>query len=278
MPAAGAEPAQPGARPAAGSPQPAAAPEEHGYDFSAFTIGEQDAPMFQDFGNAMHQAGAPQEHVAAALSWYEANQAREFQAEEESNTRAAIEARAALQEEWGSQFAPNLRILDNYLEDLPPSLSFALRTAYTEDGILLLNDVDAINWLLGQARGPVRGSGAAPKAPGDERAELEAMMANARSPYWKGPQAERLQARYRDLTQAPPVARPGSRPTPSASGGAPTEIAKFEAMMRDPRSEYWKGPNAEKNQARYRALIGGGPSVRRESQHSIGDKRRFDGR
>lgn len=33
------------------------------------------------------------------------------------------------------------------------------------------------------------------------------------------------------------------------------EIASWEEKMKDKGSDYWKGPNAEKNQARYRALI-----------------------
>jgi hypothetical protein len=37
--------------------------------------------------------------------------------------------------------------------------------------------------------------------------------------------------------------------------GLEDEIAKWDKQMADKNSEYWKGPNAEKIQARYRDLV-----------------------
>lgn len=59
-----------------------------------------------------------------------------------------------------------------------------------------------------------------------------------------------MQARYRGLLEAKETgALPPSPPSPIV-----VERREIEKLMGDPTSEYWKGPNAEQLQARYRAI------------------------
>ena len=46
-------------------------------------------------------------------------------------------------------------------------------------------------------------------------------------------------------------------PMPSDSAGVDAEIKAMNKMMADRSSAYWKGPNAERNQERYRSLLRG---------------------
>lgn len=85
-----------------------------------------------------------------------------------------------------------------------------------------------------------------------EIAEIEGMMADKTSGYWRGPAAEATQARYRDLVEARDAGQ--SAPAQSAAG---TERLKIERMMVDRKSAYWKGPEANHLQARYRDLCEG---------------------
>lgn len=49
------------------------------------------------------------------------------------------------------------------------------------------------------------------------------------------------------------------------SGAIDDEIMKFEKMMGDKHSEYWKGPAADKNQQRYRELLDAKQKMQRKS-------------
>jgi hypothetical protein len=75
------------------------------------------------------------------------------------------------------------------------------------------------------------------------------MMRDKRSPYWKGPQSEQLQARYRDLVRAGPEQE---KPMPQNAEGVQNELAQIERFMRTNRRAY----NADEGmQKRYRELI-----------------------
>lgn len=57
--------------------------------------------------------------------------------------------------------------------------------------------------------------------------------------------------------QINPVVSLGHGGGPGAAAAADGELATLQKMMRDDKSEYWKGPNAAKNQERYRQLLVG---------------------
>lgn len=202
-PAVAAQPAEihvPDARQALrrAAPQPAVAQPAvqaqpaitHEYDFGAFNIGETDARVYHDFGNAMHAAGIPQEHVAPVLQWHEQHTARQAQADEQITGQTLD----ALRKEWGSEFEPAVSRVVTYIRGQAP---------------------DVQPWLDAMAANSVNG------------AKLLDNLAR-QAPF--------------DVTE----------PRPAVDG----ELGKLKAMMSDHRSDYWRGPNAERNQARYRELAG----------------------
>src|SRR5438067_10470377 len=44
------------------------------------------------------------------------------------------------------------------------------------------------------------------------------------------------------------------------------KLSKLQELMKDANSVYWKGADAEKNQARYRELVGGAPEQAQPDQ------------
>jgi hypothetical protein len=177
--------------------EPAA--QSHSYDFSGLNVGETDAPIFHDFGNAMAKLGASQEHVTAALGWYQERVARESAADEKIQAITFD----TLKKEWGGEFDSNIGQIRGYLSGLSPSVAPWLikMSDYSADGVkMLLN-------LARQA--PVDVAAPAPAADG-ELAKLKAMMADHRSAYWRGDNAERNQARYRELVDANPPQQPSA--------------------------------------------------------------------
>jgi len=177
--------------------------KKHSYDLSAFNIRPDDVHAVHAFANAMHAQGASQEQLEQLYRFYDGARSAQFQKTmEEARTLArmdgedASKAIRAMRIEWGNEYEPNMRLLRAHVSRLPAAEREKLEERNAE-GVLALNDPARIRELVKAARG-----GSSQKSPADELAELRAMMANPRSAYWKGPDAERNQARYRDLLRS----------------------------------------------------------------------------
>ena len=76
--------------------------------------------------------------------------------------------------------------------------------------------------------------------------------------YWR---SEPMQQRYRDLLDA----RDAGGAVPASPSAAEQRIAAIERMMRDPRSEYWRGERPSNLQAEYRHLWAAATAWRQRS-------------
>jgi hypothetical protein len=70
--------------------------------------------------------------------------------------------------------------------------------------------------------------------------------------FWQWAVAQAGGSKGNDMTTIRPQ---HGQPRPTSSDAILDEIASWEEKMHDRQSDYWKGPRAEKNQARYRELI-----------------------
>lgn len=182
---------------------------EHGYDIRDWrdSFGEADQPILTSFLNAVSRAGWSQQDVNRALSWYLA-QNWEPAAPVDSATMRQLEAldrqdrdstRGVMRERWGSEYDANRDLVSRHLDNLP-SERRAWYEGADQNGRLRLNDPETLDRLAQEARAAVPPALAqAAKEHGSEKAALEAMIRDRTSAYWKGPDAARLQARYRDL-------------------------------------------------------------------------------
>lgn len=223
---------------------------EHSYDFNAMglQLGEHDRPVIDGFAVAMAKHNAPPEIIGAAWTWYTEQIAAQARQQEFRDQQAAGETGELLRAEWGEgEYATNRELIRTWISEMPGSLQRALRTATNDDGIPIFSDPDALRWLAKAAR---RGAPTSQYVSREaELAALKQAMSNPRE--WSKDLAG--QARYRDLTRDGVQA--GSGPLPSGSAGVEGELAQLKSMMSNKRSAYWKGPNAELFQARYRALV-----------------------
>ena len=100
------------------------------------------------------------------------------------------------------EMSTNMRLVERGLARMPEAERERLETRTDKNGRRLLNDPKVIRSLVAQERqSPPSLVEAARELGVDERAAIESMMADRSSPYWKSADAERLQARYRDLTR-----------------------------------------------------------------------------
>lgn len=156
-------------------------------------IADGDRDAAASFATAMK--GVPREFVHKALGWYSKELARMDAARDRLDASDAREVRAAMRGEWGSMYVQNIRAIKETLANLPIGVQQAIENAEIDDGTLLLNTQAGLRWLLDLGRANLTGGGSVAA----ELAEIRGLMGKQGSRYWKGPDAERLQARYRQL-------------------------------------------------------------------------------
>lgn len=169
-------------------------------------IGEADKPIVDDFLKAAHNANMTPEQVKGNLAWYFAEQERQIEERNQADFNAKEAGEEALREVWGSEAKLNKSLIRGLIETAPEGVPDLLIGARLADGTPLGSHPDTLRWLADLARqvNPVatvvHGAGTnAGQSIDNELAGIEKMMGDKTSIYWKGPAAEGMQKRYRDL-------------------------------------------------------------------------------
>jgi len=192
-------------------------------------IGDEDRPMVDKFLENMHASNARPDEVNAALkSYYDLKQEAEADVAE-LEAQSASFGEESLREEWGGDYKRNITAAHSYLDTLPSEVKaifahgrmpVAVKDERGEpvlgkDGQAMLRlepvgyNPTAMKWLTSMALEnnplstvvPGAGSNQA-AAVGEEIANIEKMMGDRTSDYWKGPKADTMQERYRELVDA----------------------------------------------------------------------------
>ncbi|MGH8200320.1 MAG: hypothetical protein ACREVO_08135 [Steroidobacteraceae bacterium] len=109
------------------------------------------------------------------------------------------EMKRVLRAEWGASYEANIARIKGWLATLPAPLSEAILQGRYFGGQAICNDPDVMRALL-KVSATAAGSSAPSSADADRRVlEIQALMANLSSEYWKGPRANAIQAEYREL-------------------------------------------------------------------------------
>lgn len=173
-------------------------------------IGEADKQLATSFAEKMHKANADPAIVKTALGWYYEFE-EQVQADlAEKDGRDRTETEDALRKEWGGDYRANVNAISGLLATAPESVRQEIANARLGNGRGMFNDPDALRWLMSLALiqnpaatvVPSGGGGDLGKSIGDEIAMWNAKMADPQSDYWKGVNAEKNQARYRELVDA----------------------------------------------------------------------------
>lgn len=85
------------------------------------------------------------------------------------------------------------------LRSLPPAVQDLIEHGELSEWTHCLHSKAVLMWLFDIARKP--GAGSSQTLPDMELMELRELMADRTSAYWRGPRAESLQARYRQLIE-----------------------------------------------------------------------------
>jgi len=173
---------------------------------NGIVVGEEDKPMVDSFLESALASNLHPDQVNSALGWYYDYQEQVMQQQQDSDAESKQTGEDALRVEWGQDYRRNIQIANNLLDNAPDGLKDQIMGARLADGTPLGSNPDALNWLVDMSReiNPVAtvvpGSGTnAVQAIETELASLKGMMGDRTSEYWKGSNAEKNQARYREL-------------------------------------------------------------------------------
>jgi hypothetical protein len=192
-----------------------------------------------------------------ARSWLaqhapEFEQEREARAVEERLAQDEVDKAAgtqALRADWRGEYDRNIARIHTGFDSLNEDFVEEILRARDVDGTPICSKPAFVRALLEVVPQPGTGGGEGNAT--DRRLELEAMMGDRRSAYHRGPQSEALQAEYRELIDQGATAEGAG----SSVVYPEARIQQLERMMRDRRSRYWKGPEAESLQGEYRELV-----------------------
>jgi hypothetical protein len=168
-------------------------------------LGEADKPFVDSFLKQAHAANMTPEQVNSAVAWHMAEQDRAVAERHAEDARITAETTAAMKKEWGTEFELNRNLINGMLDTAPAGVKDQIWGARLPDGTPLASHPDTLRWLANMAReiNPVATVVApnsnAMQAIETELAEITKLMGDRNSAYWKGPTAEKMQARYRDL-------------------------------------------------------------------------------
>lgn len=184
-----------------------AKPEE--YDLTlpdGRVIGEEDKVLVDEFLKSAHAQNMTPDQVKSTVGWYLAEQERQIEARHQQDAEEKEQGEGALREEWGSEYKLNLNLIGGLLDTAPEGVKDQFLGGRLADGTPIGNDAKTLRWLANLARtvNPtatvVPGAGGnAMQAIENEKADIEKLMGDRKSEYWKGPKAEAMQKRYREL-------------------------------------------------------------------------------
>ena len=171
-------------------------------------IGDELKPHVMKFLEDMHGKHASPAVVKDALQSYMAIAEANNQARSEADEEAKRVSRSELQKEWGGEYKTNFNAISG-LMDQYPALKEALAFGRSADGTPIGYNAKAMRELamLSREINPLHtivtsGSGDKAQLVSDEIKHLEGLMGDHGSEYWKGPNAQKNQERYRELVGA----------------------------------------------------------------------------
>lgn len=168
-------------------------------------IGDEDKPFIEKFTKAFHDKNADPSVVAAAIKTYYEVVDEQEGLRAQANAAAKTATEDAMREEWGPDFRANTNLINSFVGSMPKDLQDELFQSSKPDGTQIMNNPAMLKWLAQQARelnytGAVLPSGeASAKGLESEINTLKGLMGDRSSKYWKGPEAQALQSRYREL-------------------------------------------------------------------------------
>jgi hypothetical protein len=173
-------------------------------------IADTDKPVIDKVLASMHSVNASPEAVKATLGAYYAAQQEQLDQLAAIDKEFEIATKVELRAEWGSEYKGNINSIENLLANhADDEFKQNLFDGRLANGSKIKDDPATLRFLAGLAReinplATITGgsSNNAAASIDTELATLNKQMADLSSEYWKGPNVDKVQARWRELTNA----------------------------------------------------------------------------
>jgi hypothetical protein len=179
-------------------------------------FGEAEKPLVNSFAEAALKNNWDQNTYNGAVKWWTEQQAQIQAAREAADDDFHQKSDDALRSEWGADYRKNVNAIGNILSTLPEEMHIrdgnrtevggVLLAARLPNGRLLGDHPVFVKWLANQARELNPTATLLPAGTGDptgsidtEIQNIEKLMKDRTSDYWRGPKSGEMQQRYRDL-------------------------------------------------------------------------------
>lgn len=182
------------------------APEKYDLTFdTGLVIGEADKPVIDAYLKAAHGANMTPAQVKESVKWFYEEQARQAEAVHTATKEAKKATEDALRAEWGQDYRGTRNSIEALL-DLKGPMDAQLREKVigaVDTSPEFARFMAALALEINPATTLVPGaSGNIVETMQSEMAEIQKLMGDRNSDYWKGPKADAMQKRYRALVEA----------------------------------------------------------------------------
>lgn len=182
-------------------------------------LGAADKPIAESFAKAALSRNWDQRTFNEATAWYYEQQTQIQAARDAADDEFHQKSDDALRAEWGGDYRKNINAIGNILTTLPDDMHMPdergnviygakILEARTPDGRKLGDHPAFVKWLASHARELNPTATLLPAGTGDpsgsidnEIQNIEKLMKDRTSDYWKGPKSAEMQQRYRDLLE-----------------------------------------------------------------------------
>lgn len=158
--------------------------------------------------NTAHQANYTQEQLDALIGTFYKQVDQQIDQIKEAEEQAIAAAEDTLRQEWGPDYRTNKALAEALLARAPAGFRDKFLNGYLDDHTPIRASAEAWKWLV-QIEREINPAGTVVPQGSDvgksieaELGELKKQMKDPTSDYWKGPNAEKMQARYRELITA----------------------------------------------------------------------------
>lgn len=170
---------------------------------------KEDDAFLKAFQKSAHEANYSQDQFNAAVAMFYSEVDRQQEAISEAERELEQKTEDQLRQEWQGDYRANKAMAEALLARAPQGFRDRFMNGYLADHTPIRASAEAWKWLVQMER---EINPAATVVPGStanvgqtveaELIELKKLMGDQNSKYWKGPEADKLQARYRDLLTA----------------------------------------------------------------------------
>lgn len=170
---------------------------------------KEDDAFLAAFRKSAFEANYTQQQFDKAVASFYAEVDRQTDVLAEAHKEMEAKTEDALRQEWGAEYRANKAMALSLLARAPAGFQDKFLNGFLADHTPIKASPEAWKWLVQMEREINPYATVVPGAGGDlgktidaEITELETLMGNKASKYWKGPEADKLQQRYRDLINA----------------------------------------------------------------------------